>query len=83
MRLHSKRANAVAYFWREASNPTVDFPSFTENEWITTGYIEWIEDTFPAEVEEFITSDKDNGGNEDDYGSDVESSDGEDYNDVF
>ena len=55
----------------------------TENEWTTTGDIEWIEETFPVEVEEFITSDKDNGENEYDYGSDVESSDGEDYNDVF
>ena len=83
LRLHSKRANAVVYLWRKASNPTFDFPSLTENEWTTTGDIEWIEETFPVEVEEFITSDKDNGENEYDYGSDVESSDGEDYNDVF
>ena len=83
LRLHSKRANAVVYLWRKASNPTFDFPSLTENEWTTTCDIEWIEETFPVEVEEFITSDKDNGENEYDYGSDVESSDGEDYNDVF
>ena len=42
-------------------------------------YIEWIEEAFPAEAEELIKRD---GQNEDDYGSDVESSD-EDYDDVF
>ena len=43
----------------------------------------WIEEAFPAEVEEVITTDEDNGENEDDYGSGVESSDDEDYDDVF
>ena len=83
LRLHSKRANAVAYLWRNASNPTIEFPSFTENGWTTTGDIEWIEEAFPVEVEELITRDEDNGENEDDYGSEVESSDDEDYDDVF
>ena len=55
----------------------------TENGWSTTGDIEWIEEAFPAEVEELITRDEDNDENEDDYGSDVESSDDEDYDDVF
>ena len=55
----------------------------TENGWTTTGDIEWIEESFPIEVEELITRDEDNGENEDDYGSDVESSDDEDYDDVF
>ena len=39
LRLHSKRANAVAYLWRNASNPTIEFPSLTENGWTTTGDI--------------------------------------------
>ena len=43
----------------------------------------WIEEAFSAEVEEVITTDEDNGENEDDYGSGVESSDDEDYDDVF
>ena len=81
--LHSKRANAVAYLWRNASNPTNEFPSLTENGQTTTGDIEWIEEAFPAEGEKLITRDEDNGENEDDYGSDVESSDDEDYDDVF
>ena len=55
----------------------------TETGWTTTGDIEWIEEAFPAEVEELITRDEDNDENEDDYGSDVESSDDEDYDDVF
>ena len=83
LRLHSKRANAVAYLWRNASNPTNEFPSLTENGQTTTGDIEWIEEAFPAEGEKLITRDEDNGENEDDYGSDVESSDDEDYDDVF
>ena len=49
----------------------------------TTGDIEWIEEVFPAEVEELIKRDEDNCDNEDDYGSDVEGSDDEDYDDVF
>ena len=61
----------------------IGFPSLTENGWTTTGDIEWIEEAFPAEVEELITRDEDNDENEDDYGSDVESSDDEDYDDVF
>ena len=40
LRLHSKRANAVAYLWRNASNPTINIPSLTENGWTTTGDIE-------------------------------------------
>ena len=83
LKLHSKRANAVAYLQRNASNPTTEFPSLTENGWATTGDIEWIEEAFPAEVGELTARDEDNGENEDDYGSDVESSDDEDYDDVF
>ena len=81
--LHSKRANSVASLWRNVSNSTFEFPSLTENWWTTTGDIEWIEEAFPAEVEELIMTDEDNDENEDDYGSDVESSDDDDYNDVF
>ena len=83
LRLHIKRANTVAYLWRNASIPTIEFPSLTENGWATTGDSEWIEEAFPAEVEDLITRDQDNGKNEDDYGSDVENSDDEDYDDVF
>ena len=54
----------------------------TENGWTTTGDIEWIEEAFPAEVEELITRDEDNGKNENDHGSDVESSDDKDYDDL-
>ena len=63
MRLHSKRANEVAYLWRNASNPTIEFPSLTENGWTTTSNIEWIEEGFPAEVEKLITREEDNGEN--------------------
>ena len=58
-----------------------EFPSLTENGWATTGDIVWIEEAFPAEVEELITRDEDNGVMW--YGSDVESSDDEDYDDGF
>ena len=63
----------------------MEFPSsIIDWEWMTTtGDIEWIEEVFPAEVEELIKRDEDNCDNEDDYGSDVESSDDEDYDDVF
>ena len=61
----------------------IGFPSLTENGWTTTGDIEWIEEAFPAEVEELITRDEDIGENEDNYGSDVESSHDEDYDNVF
>ena len=83
MRLHSKRTNAVAYISQNAFKPTIGFPSLTENGWTTISNIEWIKEAFPAEVEELTTRDKDNGENEDDYGSDVESKDDEDYGNVF
>ena len=83
MRLHSKTANAAAYLWRNAPNPTTEFPSLTENGWTTTDDIEWIEEAFPAEVEELITRDEDNAENEDDHVIGVESSDDEDYDDIF
>ena len=58
--------------------------SFIDWEWIgKTSDIEWIEEAFPAEVEEFITRDEYNAENEDDYGRDVESSDDEDFDNVF
>ena len=75
LRLHSKTANAAAYLWRNAPNPTTEFPSLTENGWTTTDDIEWIEEAFPAEVEELITRDEDNSENEDDHVIGVESSD--------
>ena len=78
-----KEQNAFAYQWRNASNPTIEFPSLTENGWTTTGDIEWIEEAIPAEVGGLITRDEDNGENEDDYVSDMESSDDEDYDHVF
>ena len=71
LRLHSKRPNAVAYLWWNASNPTIEFPSLTENRWTTTSNIERIEVAFPAEVVKLIMRDEDNGKNEDHYGSDV------------
>ena len=52
LRLHSKTVNAVPYLWRNASNPTIEFPSLTENGCTTTGDTEWVEEAFPAEVEE-------------------------------
>ena len=55
----------------------------TENGSTTTGDIEWIEEAIPAEVEGLITRDENNGENEDDYVSVMESSDDEDYDDVF
>ena len=82
MRLHSKRANTTAYLWQNASNPTTEFPSLTENGWTTTGNIEWIEEAYPGEVE-LISRDEDNGENGNDYGSEVESSDDEDYDHIF
>ena len=48
LRLHSKRANAVGYLWGNASNPTVEFLSLTENGWTITSDIDWIEEAFPA-----------------------------------
>ena len=80
MRLHSKRANRVAYLWWNASNSTIEIPLLIENGWTTTDNIDWIEEAFPTEVEELVTRDEDN---ENDNGSDVESSDDEDYDDVF
>ena len=31
LHLHSKRANAIAYMWRNAVNPIVEFPNLEES----------------------------------------------------
>ena len=74
LHLHSKRANAVAYLWRNAANPTIDFPSLEENGWSSTGEIQWAEEAFPDDIEELLTA-EDESDDEYEYGSDVESTD--------
>ena len=69
--LRAKRSNAVAYLWRNATNPIVEFPPLQANGWLITGEILWMDDPFPNVIEELLAADY-NADIEYDYGSDVE-----------
>ena len=83
LRLHSTRANAVAYLWRNSNNPLIEFPSLEESGWTSTGEVFWMMDSFPVDVEELLTSEYDSDeaeeSNDEDessdeyHGSDVDS----------
>jgi hypothetical protein len=80
LQLHATRSNAVAYLWRNSENPRVEFPSLEESGWTSTGEIFWIDDSFPSDVEELLTSENDSdedehSNDEHDFGSDVDSED--------
>ena len=70
LHLHAKRANAVAYLWRNSVNPTIEFPSLEQNGWFITGDIQWVEEVFPDMIEELLNEESDE---DDDYdcGSDI------------
>ena len=55
LRLHSKRANAVAYMWPNAVNPIVEFPNLEESGWYLNGDIQWVDDTFPPTIEQLLS----------------------------
>ena len=55
LRLHSKRANAVAYMWRNAVNPMPKFPNLEESRWYLNGDIQWVDDVFPPTIEQLLT----------------------------
>ena len=69
LRLHTKRANAVAYLWRRAADPLVEFPPLEENGWMPDGQIFWIEDAFPDDIGDLLTDEI----YDYEFGSDVES----------
>ena len=85
LRLHSKRANAVAYMWRNAVNLIPKFPNLEESRWYLNGDIQWVDDVFSPTIEQLLSdkiseneSDSDdeeieNIGDEGIYGSDIDS----------
>ena len=78
LQLHA--TSAVAYLRRNSENPRVEFPSLEESGWTSTGEIVWLDDSFPSDVEELLTSEDDCDEEEDsndeyELGSDVDSED--------
>ena len=55
LHLHSKRANAVAYMWRNAVNPIVEFPNLEESGWYLNGDIQWVDDVFLPTIEQLLS----------------------------
>ena len=54
LHLHSKTANAVAYMWRNAVNPIVEFRNLEESGWYLNGHIQWVDDVFPPTIEQLL-----------------------------
>ena len=74
LRLHTKRVNAVAYLWRRAADPLVEFPPLEENGWMSDGQIFWTEDAFPDDIEDLLTDEI----YDYEFGSDVKSNSDDD-----
>ena len=55
LRLHSKRANAVAYMWRNAVNLIPKFPNLEESRWYLNGDSQWVDDMFPPTIEQLLS----------------------------
>lgn len=82
---HIKRANLIAYVWRNSAEPNITMPEINEHGWLPTGEIFWLDDAFPEDIEMFlqqeVDNDEDNDDNDEvndnDYfsGSDIESED--------
>ena len=47
LHIHSKRANALAYMWRNAINPIVESPNVEKSSLYLNGDIQWVDDVFP------------------------------------
>ena len=85
LHLHSKGANAVAYMWRNAVNPIVEFPNLEITGWYLNGDIQWVDDVFPPTIEQLLSDEiSENESDSDDeemenikdeviYGSDIDS----------
>ena len=94
---HAKRANMIAYIWRNSIHAHIDYPDINEHGWQSNGEIYWMLDAFPHDIEQLLederdydgTDDDDDGDDDDDssndlleYGSEVESDDDE-FNELY
>ena len=76
LKLHAMRANTIAYVWRNAANPLIEFPPIEENGWIADGSIQWVNDRFPDDVEDLLVqSDDDDCGDDSERESDDSNAD--------
>ena len=66
LNLYAKRANAVAYLWRNSANPRVVSPPLEENGWFITGDIQWVVDVIPQAIEELFDDESSEEYNSDD-----------------
>ena len=82
--LHALRSNYVAYMWRKSVPPIVALPDETDNGWLATGEINWIDEVFPEEIKRILCDGSDQEdineeceestlSEEEFYGSDIES----------
>ena len=56
LHLQATRSNAVAYLRRNSENPRVEFPSLEESDGTCTSEIFRVDDSFPSDFEELLTS---------------------------
>ena len=57
LQLHIRRANFVAAIWRRSVEAMVAVPPITLHGWLHNGYVEWIKDIFPTEIEDILLTD--------------------------
>ena len=51
---HAKRANLIAYVWRNSAQPNITMPEINEHGWLPTGEIYWLDDAFPEDIENVL-----------------------------
>ena len=78
LRYHSSRSNAIAFIWKQSLINNIDFPNVIECGWCVNSDIHWIDDSFPSQVEDILFDNSVNSDDED-FGSDVESDDDDEF----
>ena len=69
----------VAYLWKKSLVPQLSYPSITDNGWNTDGSIRWLDEDFPTDIENLLLDEDLDDMNDDDFGSEVESEDRNEY----
>ena len=78
LNLHLQRCNYVARIWKCSGSAENNYPLPTEHGWNADFDIKWCEDIFPSEIEDLLIGNFEE-NDDDEVGTDEESSDNEIY----
>ena len=71
LKLHSERANFVAYLWKQSLSLMVNIPNHNEHGWDTNCEISWVEQEFPNDIEDILFKGNNDESCDDDHGDDI------------